>query len=135
VLLDINLRIAPDVRAPREARRSLEALRPSLDDPLVDEAELLVSEIVTNCVRHAELDVHDAIEVRVRGSRSMIHVDVIDPGAGFDPSRLPPPNGKGGWGLWLLDRIATRWGVERDGVTRVWFDLVPPVSRSRRRGT
>lgn len=123
--LDIDLRLAPDVRAPHEARRGLEALRPSLDDTLVDEAVLLVSEIVTNAVRHANLDAKDSIEVRARGSEALLRVDVIDPGPGFDRDRLPTPDGHGGWGIWLVDRLATRWGVDRNDRTRVWFELTP----------
>ena len=103
-------------------------LRPSLDDALVDDAVLLVSEIVSNSVRHASLDEADAIQVRVRGSNSMLHVDVVDPGPGFDPQRLPTSRANGGWGLRLLDRLATRWGVDRNDVTRVWFELSSPVS-------
>ena len=103
-------------------------LRPSVDDALVDDAVLLVSEIVSNSVRHARLDAADAIQVRVRGSNSMLHVDVVDPGPGFDPDRLPTSRSNGGWGLRLLDRLATRWGVERNEVTRVWFELASPVS-------
>jgi anti-sigma regulatory factor (Ser/Thr protein kinase) len=95
---------------------------------MVDDAALLVSEIVSNSVRHAGLDAADAIEVRIRGSRSMLHVDVIDPGPGFEPEGARPREDDGGWGLWLLDRLATRWGVERGGATRVWFDLARPVS-------
>ena len=87
MLLDIELRLRPDARSPAEARQTLEALRLSLDDPVVDDAALLVSEIVSNSVRHAGLGAGDAIEVRVRGSRSMLHVDVIDPGPGFEPER------------------------------------------------
>ena len=123
MLLNIELRLRPDERAPGEARKSLEALRRRLPDDLVDEAELLVSETVSNCVRHAELGRADAIQVRVRGSRSMLHVDVVDPGTGFDPTTLDPPDRRGGWGLWLVDRIASRWGMERGDVTRVWFEL------------
>ncbi|HEV2951564.1 MAG TPA: ATP-binding protein, partial [Actinomycetota bacterium] len=77
----------------------------------------------------------DAIEVRIRGSRSMLHVDVIDPGPGFDPRHLRPSRENGGWGLWLLDRLATRWGVERNHVTKVWFELVSSVSAARTAGT
>jgi anti-sigma regulatory factor (Ser/Thr protein kinase) len=135
VVLDIDLRLRPNVGAPAEARRSLEALRPSLDDLLVDDAVLLVSEIVSNSVRHASLDASDAIEVRIRGSRSMLHVDVIDPGPGFDPGHVRPSPENGGWGLWLLDRLATRWGVERNHVTKVWFELVSSVSAARAAGT
>ena len=135
VVLDIDLRLRPDMEAPAEARRSLEALRPSLDDLLVDDAVLLVSEIVSNSVRHASLDPSDAIEVRIRGSRSMVHVEVIDPGPGFDLEQLRPSRENGGWGLRLLDRLATRWGVERNHVTRVWFELVSSVSPAQAAGT
>jgi anti-sigma regulatory factor (Ser/Thr protein kinase) len=135
VLLDIDIRLRSDAHSPARARRSLEALRPSLDDVLVDDAVLLVSEIVSNCVRHASLDESDAIEVRVRGSNSMLHVDVVDPGPGFDPEDFRSPRPHGGWGLRLLDRLATRWGVERNDVTRVWFELTSPVSQASSPGT
>jgi anti-sigma regulatory factor (Ser/Thr protein kinase) len=135
VLPEIDLRLRPDVNSPAEARRSLEALRPSLNDLLVDDAVLLVSEIVSNSVRHASLDKSDAIRVRVRGSDSMLHVDVIDPGPGFDPERVGPSEREGGWGLRLLDRLATRWGVERNDVTKVWFELTAPVSPRSASGT
>jgi anti-sigma regulatory factor (Ser/Thr protein kinase) len=135
VLPEIDLRLRPDVNSPAEARRSLEALRPSLNDLLVDDAVLLVSEIVSNSVRHASLDESDAIEVRVRGSDSMLHVDVIDPGPGFDPERVEASEREGGWGLRLLDQLATRWGVERNDVTKVWFELTAPVSPRSASGT
>ena len=135
MLLDIDLRLRPDEQSPAEARRSLEVLRPRLDDALVDDAVLLVSEIVSNSVRHASLDASDAIQVRVRGSNSLLHVDVVDPGRGFDPDGLPTSRPNGGWGLRLLDRLASRWGVERNDVTRVWFELASPVSPSSASGT
>jgi anti-sigma regulatory factor (Ser/Thr protein kinase) len=135
VLPEIDLRLRPDVNSPAEARRSLEVLRPSLNDLLVDDAVLLVSEIVSNSVRHASLDESDAIQVRVRGSDAMLHVDVIDPGPGFDPERVGPSEREGGWGLRLLDRLATRWGVERNDVTKVWFELTAPVSSRSASGT
>jgi anti-sigma regulatory factor (Ser/Thr protein kinase) len=136
VVPDTHLRLPPDARAPAHARRSLETLRPSLDDRLAEEAALLVTEVVSNSVRHASLDASETIEVRIRGSRSTLHVDVIDPGPGFDPSRPRRSRQTGGWGLWLLDRLATRWGVERNGMTRVWFELSSsPVSTDPASGT
>jgi anti-sigma regulatory factor (Ser/Thr protein kinase) len=128
VLVDIDLRLRPDRGAPAEARRSLEALRPSLDGPLVDDAVLLVSEVVSNSVRHASLDAGDDIEVRIRRSGSMLHVDVTDPGPGFEPEHRRPSTPNGGWGVWLLDRLATRWGVERNDVTKVWFEIASPAT-------
>jgi anti-sigma regulatory factor (Ser/Thr protein kinase) len=135
VLSEIELRLRPDANSPAEARRSLEALRPGLNDLMVDDAALLVSEIVSNSVRHASLDETDAIEVRIRGSRSKLRVDVLDPGPGFDPQRVEPSRRAGGWGLRLLDRLATRWGVDRNDVTRVWFELASPVSPGSSSGT
>jgi anti-sigma regulatory factor (Ser/Thr protein kinase) len=132
---ELELRLRPDVNSPAEARRSLEALRPGLNDLLVDDAVLLVSEVVSNSVRHASLDDTDAIEVRVRGSRSKLRVDVMDPGPGFDPGQIGQSEADGGWGLKLLDLLATRWGVERDDVTRVWFELDDPVSPEIPSGT
>ncbi len=135
MLPEIDLRLRPDANSPAEARRSLEALRPSLNDLLVDDAVLLVSEIVSNSVRHASLDKSDAIHVRIWGSSSTLHVDVIDPGPGFDPERIEPSGREGGWGLRLLDRLATRWGVERNDETKVWFELTDPVSPDASSGT
>jgi anti-sigma regulatory factor (Ser/Thr protein kinase) len=135
VLSEIDLRLRPDANSPAEARRSLEALRPGLNDLLVDDAALLVSEIVSNSVRHASLHETDAIEVRIRGSGSKLRVDVMDPGPGFDPERIQPSRREGGWGLRLLDRLATRWGVERNDVTKVWFELTTPVSPNSSSGT
>jgi anti-sigma regulatory factor (Ser/Thr protein kinase) len=134
VLLDVDLRLRPDARSAAEARRFLETLRASLDDPVVDDAALLVSEVVSNSVKHAGLHTTDAIEVRIRGTRSLLHVDVIDPGPGFEPV-VRPRTDDGGWGLWLVDQLATRWGVECGDTTRVWFDLAPPVSASPGSGT
>ena len=119
--LDVRLRPTPQAAA--EARRSLEALRPGVDDRIVDEAILLVSEIVSNSVRHAGLDRLDAIEVHVRGEGVGVHVDVFDPGPGFDVEQLRGPRPDGGWGLWLLDRLSMDWGVERGDMTHVWFEL------------
>jgi hypothetical protein len=127
VSFELDLRLLPGPRAPSHARRSLAPLRAAVPDPVGERAELLLSEVVTNSVRHAALGPEDTIGVHVHGSPSLIRVDVIDPGPGFDSLGGEPDLG-GGWGVWLLDRLATRWGVERDGATRVWFELRPAVS-------
>ena len=63
------------------------------------------------------------MEVRIN-SRS-VSLSVCDPGPGLDPEIIPEPSEEGGWGLVLVDQIATRWGVTTNHHTCVWaeFDL------------
>jgi len=121
------------------ARHTVAGLAPFLDRGVAENAELLVSELVTNAVRHAGLPSEASIEFSVRASPEVLMVEVADTGQGFDrpPNRLRTVAGSAsasGWGLFLVDRIADRWGaVHMDGETRVWFELSPgahPVATS-----
>jgi anti-sigma regulatory factor (Ser/Thr protein kinase) len=89
--------------------------------------ELVVSELVTNCVKHAGLGPDDRIGLVAMRSRPFVRVEVWDGGPGFEP-RVPTSaslSRETGWGLYLVDRLADRWGVEIGEGTRVWseFDL------------
>jgi anti-sigma regulatory factor (Ser/Thr protein kinase) len=65
--------------------------------------------------------------------RGRVRVEVADPGAGFEPQpRDDEMNRPGGWGLYLVDRIADRWGVVRNRMNRVWFELDAGRTRSAR---
>ena len=56
-------------------------------------------------------------------SHDAVRVEVVDQGSGFTaPPRDRTPHG-GGYGLYIVDRQAARWGVDRVGGTRVWFEL------------
>ena len=80
-----------------------------------------MSELVTNAVRHGVAD-HVALNVRVLPE--WIRVDVADEGPGFTSGRNPEtPGVDGGWGLFLVDQLAKRWGVQDEGGTHVWFEL------------
>lgn len=120
------------------ARHAVAGLRPYLDPAVADNAELLVSELVTNSVRHAGLPDEASIEFSVRASSEVLMVEVADAGQGFDHTAPRPRVVAGvaepsGWGLFLVDRISDRWGaVQMDGETRVWFELRPGARRSFR---
>jgi anti-sigma regulatory factor (Ser/Thr protein kinase) len=120
----LGLRVAPGPRAPSQVRDHLIALRSLVQPDLFDQVELLVNELVTNSVRHGHLDDGDWVEVRVTASKRTVRVTVIDPGSGFAP-RSPQPSleDTSGWGLYLVDQLADRWGVIRNGNTVVWFEL------------
>ena len=78
---------------------------------------LLVSELVTNSVRHARLLPGDQIGLQVELSDRMFRVEVSDPGEGLSSysPRAGSQGGPGGWGLFLTEQLADRWGVDRDG--------------------
>ena len=86
---------------------------------------LLISELVTNSVRHAGLDASEPVQLSVGVSGNTVRVAVRDPGPGFKPPAAPSdPAHVGGWGLVLVDQLAERWGVERDGGANVvWCEL------------
>jgi anti-sigma regulatory factor (Ser/Thr protein kinase) len=118
--------------APSVARHAVAGLAPFLDPAVAENAELLVSELVTNSVRHAGLPVDASIEFSLRATRDVLMVEVADAGRGFDddsPARWRTEDGSeraSGWGLFLVEHIADRWGaVQMDGETRVWFELRP----------
>jgi anti-sigma regulatory factor (Ser/Thr protein kinase) len=84
-----------------------------------DAAELMTSELTTNCVRHAGTEFEVTVD-----SREPIHIAVSDTGAG-DPQVLSPaPTDPSGRGLLIVSKLASDWGVipAAPGKT-VWFTL------------
>ena len=109
---------------PQAARFAREAVRERLQDRLDDEVlcdmQLLVSELVTNGFRHGEGE----IDLEVLLDDDVALVRCRDDGGGFDPgSPAPHRDGSGGYGLVLVDRLARSWGVARDRGSCVWFEL------------
>jgi anti-sigma regulatory factor (Ser/Thr protein kinase) len=84
---------------------------------------LLVSEIVTNAVIHPEVDPPGMIEFQAQSGEAVIRVEVSDQGSGFLPKPRDRDRPKGGFGLFLLDKQAVRWGVESVPRTTVWFEV------------
>jgi anti-sigma regulatory factor (Ser/Thr protein kinase) len=84
---------------------------------------LLVSEVVTNAVTHPEVDRRGDIQLRARVAGDVIRVEVTDDGSGFEPRPRDPSRSDGGYGLYLVDKQAERWGVLQADGTTVWFEL------------
>jgi anti-sigma regulatory factor (Ser/Thr protein kinase) len=122
-----------DLELPREldsaaaARHAIDQLADRLPEDQLGDVRLLVSELVTNSLRHAELEPDDRIRLGVAVDESKVRVEVSDPGRGFEfRGPADDPDTVEGWGLYLVATLADRWGVasgDRDGATRVWFEL------------
>jgi anti-sigma regulatory factor (Ser/Thr protein kinase) len=98
---------------------------------------LLVSEMVTNAVIHPDVDPPGTVRIHARISKAGIRVEVSDQGKGFTPRPPDPRPLGGGFGLYLLEKEAARWGVEQTPYTTVWFELAleEPRAESRRAAT
>jgi anti-sigma regulatory factor (Ser/Thr protein kinase) len=91
---------------------------------VVSDLELCVTELVTNGVRHPDTSDGEPVEMSVRLSDEGVRVEVGDRGEGFDVDRLPREGGpRGGYGLYIVELLADRWGVERRDLTWVWFEI------------
>jgi anti-sigma regulatory factor (Ser/Thr protein kinase) len=121
---DVSIQLEAGPSAAALARNALVPIERQMDDDLMADVRLLVSELVTNSVRHADMPPPGTVSLDVSVDAQRIHVEVRDNGAGFEPRRRRPGQSKaGGWGLYLVERLADRWGVMRNTVTRVWFEI------------
>jgi anti-sigma regulatory factor (Ser/Thr protein kinase) len=132
----MNASFAVDLRdgldAARAARRAVEANHGRLPSPVQSDLSLIVTELVTNAVRHGGAGNDRLLEFESCSRDGHIRVEVLEPGTGFHSPFLPQNIATdadadvhaGGWGLFLVDRIAKRWGVASGaGGLRIWFEL------------
>jgi anti-sigma regulatory factor (Ser/Thr protein kinase) len=120
----VERRLPATPEAAAEARSALDDLGDAVPDSRLRDVRLLVSEVVTNAVRHANLAAGDVIELVVEVQRRTLRVEVHDPGGGVVPSTpSPDPTRPSGWGLYLVAELADRWGVDSDETTLVWFEF------------
>ena len=120
---ELELRLTPCPDAIPAARQALDGLGGLLERTVWEDLRLLVTELVTNGVRHGSK--RGPLTVAVTVGDDVVRVEVSDQGRGFSPPEAPMPrgDGSGGWGLQLVDRVATSWGVEINDTTCVWFEL------------
>jgi len=119
---DLTLRLNGGPDAAALARRELSRLDGELDEPTRETLHLLVTELVSNAVKHAAAP---SVTVDVKLEDGAVRAEVTDPGPGFDPAGTGVPReNNSGWGLFLVQELAHRWGVAEDQASnRVWFEL------------
>ena len=118
----LKLRLGSGPEAAAAARSAISKLRADLDPPLIETLRLLVTELVTNSVRHTAAD---SLTLSVAIGETAVLTEVADTGPGFDPQCVENSGDDDtGWGLFLVQRLADKWGVKHDGpCKRVWFEL------------
>jgi anti-sigma regulatory factor (Ser/Thr protein kinase) len=119
--LDTRLECAES--APAAARDAVRALDPA--DPLLGDAMLLASELVTNALQHSGWRPGDRFALRVELWPDHLRIEVADPGrAATSPTAAAPENAFGSMGLRIVEALATRWGASRQaGELVVWAEL------------
>ena len=119
--LDVRLCLTANASAPSEARRAVDEMEESLGNTLVEDVRLLVSELVTNSIRHSGAPADRPIEFALNASPNVVRIEVVDWGTWRTPT--PDADGTSGWGLYLVDQLADRWGVEHGEGTCAWFEI------------
>ncbi|MDH6145392.1 anti-sigma regulatory factor (Ser/Thr protein kinase) [Kitasatospora sp. GP30] len=120
-----GLRVQPSAEAVPEARRLvIQAVR-RWELPLTEEAlrdvELLASEVITNAVVHTA----QTCQVSVRWTGMRLRVEVADTSAELPEAVGSEAEATSGRGLFLVDALATAWGMEslETGGKRTWFEV------------
>jgi anti-sigma regulatory factor (Ser/Thr protein kinase) len=120
---DMSFELAGGPYAVTAARLALADLEAHVDPSVAFDVRLLVSELVTNSVQHAQVAAEDSIVLQVAISDALVRVTVRDDGPGFTPPPTPPPeDADAGWGLFLVGQLADSWGVN-DEDKGVWFEI------------
>jgi anti-sigma regulatory factor (Ser/Thr protein kinase) len=128
---DVSYEVLARPEAAAEARHALVGL--ALPESTRHTLALLVSELVTNSVRHAGLSGSDPIQVDVTNGRADVRATVHDGGPGFTRSSAgsSDPLEPGGQGLVIIDALSDAWGVDcdDDGCT-VWCQFALPEAHA-----
>ena len=123
--IEATILLPGDVTTPAAARRFVRAALESVEaDPLVIEtAQLLTDELVTNAIVHA----HSKSYLFIRAAKGAVRVEVTDPDDRLPAMTAPDNDALGGRGLVIVNGLASAWGVERtsEGGKTVWFELSP----------
>jgi anti-sigma regulatory factor (Ser/Thr protein kinase) len=122
---DVSYTLAARPEAAAEARRALVGL--AFSEITRENIALLVSELVTNAVRHAGIPAGDPIQLELVHGADCVRLSVHDGGSGFPVPAYDPhaPFAAGGRGLLIVAALSRAWGVDSgadDGCT-VWCEM------------
>ena len=103
-----------------------DALRDHLEGTSRDDFVLMVTELVTNAVRHAPPEPDGSIVLKLEVGDDVARAIVIDGSGDFEFQRATFDVRTAHFGLQLVDRLSSRWGLSLDGEKAVWFEVDLP---------
>jgi anti-sigma regulatory factor (Ser/Thr protein kinase) len=110
------------LEAPQAARDAVAAEMVGISEDAVSTARLLTTELVTNSVVHGLAGSTETVGLNVDLDERRLRVEVSERALGT-PKRKDASE-EGGYGLGIVDALASRWGTHRDGKLNVtWFEL------------
>jgi anti-sigma regulatory factor (Ser/Thr protein kinase) len=123
----VNVTLVAGPEAPHHARHAASDALAHWTTERRDAALLVISELVTNAVRHGTRDDDDRIALVVRRRGRTTRIEVTDPRArdgSVAESAVDREEKRAGWGLPIVSELTDRWGVERGaGRTCVWCEI------------
>jgi anti-sigma regulatory factor (Ser/Thr protein kinase) len=105
----------------RAARAALDRLKGAFPKARLYDATLCLSELVSNAVQHPGAG--GQVELTLGLDEDRLRVEVADQGGGFDPQGSSKADDRG-WGLFIVDSLSDRWGIEAGERTVVWFEIL-----------
>jgi len=126
----LSITLPADASSATTARTEVtRRLAPRLTSGALEDVRLLLTELITNSLRHADMNPDDEIGVRAELVDGTVRIEVSDPGRDGPVEVRQPGALGGGYGLFLVDRLTNRWGVDRHHGTTVWAELSAGLSR------
>jgi serine/threonine-protein kinase RsbW len=104
-------------------------LAPRVAVGALEDVRLLLTELVTNALRHGDVGADDEIDVKAELSDGTVRIEVHDPGRNGPVEPRTPGARGGGYGLFLVDQLTSRWGVDRHDGTTVWAEVSAGAAR------
>jgi anti-sigma regulatory factor (Ser/Thr protein kinase) len=123
----MQVTLPASAEASRQARRALDGwLSDVLGEPEATDVRLAASELVENAVRHGRLTDEDGIVLRAAQTEQGVRIEVEQTSSAAGTGLISPHHhtgDPGGFGLRIVEDVASGWGVDEGPPGRVWFEV------------
>jgi anti-sigma regulatory factor (Ser/Thr protein kinase) len=123
-----RVELPADQLAGSVARRAVDEALSDVSTPAeLADLRIIVAEVVNNAIVHGEHSPSDGhVVMHVAAAPDAVRVEITNPGRSFDAGTPSATDEPGGFGLLIVDKLSTRWGVDDGDDTCVWFEIERP---------